>query len=115
MRILVTGGAGYLGTVLTPRLISAGHDVTVLDDLRHGGAALLPFFEHPGFRFVRADVRAAAWAVVYDDLHAYELAHARGDDAGEDVVRTARRKRDDVADRLGRIGLCEGGGSAESG
>lgn len=57
MRILVTGGAGYLGTVLTARLLGAGHEVTVLDNLRHGGAALLPFFEHASFRFVRGDVR----------------------------------------------------------
>lgn len=59
MRVLVTGGAGYLGTVLAGRLLDAGHDVTVFDDLRHGGTALLPYFEHPGFRFVRGDVRDA--------------------------------------------------------
>lgn len=57
MRILITGGAGYFGTVLTSRLLAAGHEVTVFDDLRHGGAALLPFFEQPSFRFVRGDVR----------------------------------------------------------
>ena len=60
MRILVTGGAGYLGTVLTARLLEAGHDVTVFDSLRHGGAALLPFFERSRFRFVRGDVRDRA-------------------------------------------------------
>lgn len=57
MRILITGGAGYLGTVLTSRLLAADYEVTVLDDLRHGGSALLPFFERPKFKFVRADVR----------------------------------------------------------
>ncbi len=70
MRVLVTGGAGYLGTVLTTRLLEAGHDVTVFDNLRHGGAALLPFFERPSFRFVRGDVRdreAVAEAVRWAD------------------------------------------------
>ena len=60
MRVLVTGGAGYLGTVLVPRLLDAAHDVTVLDSLRHGGAALLPFFENPSFHFLRGDVRDRA-------------------------------------------------------
>ena len=39
MRILVTGGAGYIGSVTTRVLIEAGHDVTVLDSLEHGFAA----------------------------------------------------------------------------
>ena len=70
MRILVTGGAGYLGTVVTARLLEAGHDVTVFDSLRHGGAALLPFFERSSFRFVKGDVRdraAVAEAVRWAD------------------------------------------------
>src|SRR5262245_7555063 len=36
MRTLVTGGAGYIGSVLTEELVSAGHDVTVYDDLSKG-------------------------------------------------------------------------------
>ena len=41
MKILITGGAGYLGTILTPHLLSLGHEVTVLDTLMYGQAPLL--------------------------------------------------------------------------
>ena len=39
MRVLVTGGAGYVGSVSVERLVAAGHDVVVLDDLSTGHAA----------------------------------------------------------------------------
>ncbi len=42
MRILVTGGAGYVGSVSVERLLEAGHEVTVLDDLSTGHAAAVP-------------------------------------------------------------------------
>jgi nucleoside-diphosphate-sugar epimerase len=57
-RILVVGGAGYLGTVLTQTLLDRGHGVTVLDNLsyRHG-FAVHPFLNHPRYRFVLGDIR----------------------------------------------------------
>lgn len=57
MRVLVTGGAGYIGSVLVPRLLELGHTVTALDNLRYGGHGLLPCFRDPAFRFVQGDVR----------------------------------------------------------
>jgi UDP-glucose 4-epimerase len=42
MRILVTGGAGYIGSVVAKQLLEAGHEVVVLDDLSRGHAAALP-------------------------------------------------------------------------
>lgn len=57
MRILVTGGAGFIGSVLTPLLLAAGHEVTVVDVLRSGGQGLLACFHDRRFRFVRGDVR----------------------------------------------------------
>ena len=52
MRILVTGGAGYIGSVTATELIERGHDVVVLDDLRTGHRVAVP----PAAAFVQADV-----------------------------------------------------------
>ena len=60
MRILVTGGAGYVGTTLVPMLLREGHQVLVLDPLMYGGSGLLPLFGLPGFDFIRGDVCDAA-------------------------------------------------------
>lgn len=57
MRILVTGGAGYIGAVAVPRLLDAGHHVTVLDNLMYGQQSLLHVCAHPRFTFVRGDAR----------------------------------------------------------
>jgi nucleoside-diphosphate-sugar epimerase len=56
MRILVTGGAGYIGCVLVPHLLARGHRVRVLDNLMYGGRGLLPAFAYPGFDFVKGSV-----------------------------------------------------------
>jgi nucleoside-diphosphate-sugar epimerase len=60
MKILVTGGAGYVGSTLVPLLLREGHQVLVLDNLMYGGAGILPLFGLPGFDFVRGDVCDAA-------------------------------------------------------
>lgn len=52
MRILVTGGAGYIGSVTVERLIERGHEVVVLDNLSQGHRAAV----HPAARFVEADL-----------------------------------------------------------
>lgn len=54
--ILITGGAGYIGSLLTGRLLNAGYKVTVVDDLLFGGESLLAYFPSPSFRFVKANV-----------------------------------------------------------
>ena len=46
MRVLVTGGAGYIGTTLIPKLLEQGHEVTVFDCLLHGGNPIVPFFRN---------------------------------------------------------------------
>jgi nucleoside-diphosphate-sugar epimerase len=56
-RILVTGAAGYIGSVLCEHLLAAGHRVTALDSLVHGQPSLLHLCGRPGFEFVAGDAR----------------------------------------------------------
>ena len=55
--ILVTGGAGYLGSTMVPALLSAGHKVTVLDNFMFGQSSLNHVCHHENFRVVRGDIR----------------------------------------------------------
>lgn len=57
MNILITGGAGYLGSTLSEYLLNEGHTVTVLDNLMYKQLSLLHLFKHNNFVFVRGDVR----------------------------------------------------------
>ena len=56
LKILVTGGAGYLGSILTPHLLAKGAEVTVLDNLLFGQAPLLECCANPRFDFVKGDI-----------------------------------------------------------
>lgn len=56
-RVLVTGGAGYLGSVLCERLLEAGYQVTVLDNLMYRQRSLFHLCARPNFEFVFGDVR----------------------------------------------------------
>ena len=81
MRLLVTGGAGYVGSVTVETLLAAGHEVLVIDDLRTGHRAALP----AEARFVHADVadeaavRAALAASPCDALLHFAAASLVGD------------------------------------
>ena len=59
-KILVTGGAGYLGSILCERLLAAGHRVTVVDSFMFGQATLLHLCANPALEIIRGDVRDTA-------------------------------------------------------
>ena len=66
MKLLVTGGAGYIGSVVTAQLIEDGHEVVVLDDLSTGHADGVP----RGAGFVEGDLRTGAAAVLATGIDA---------------------------------------------
>jgi nucleoside-diphosphate-sugar epimerase len=55
--ILVTGGAGYLGSTMVPELLNAGHKVTVLDNFMFSQNSLAHVCHYPNFSVVRGDIR----------------------------------------------------------
>ncbi len=56
-RVLVTGGAGYIGSILVPTLLDAGYEVTVLDNFMYGQTSLLDVAADERLEIVRGDVR----------------------------------------------------------
>src|SRR5690242_11309138 len=59
-RILVTGGGGYIGSILTPALLSQGHAVTVLDNFRYRQNSLLDCCSNERLEIIRGDCRDEA-------------------------------------------------------
>jgi nucleoside-diphosphate-sugar epimerase len=79
--ILITGGAGYIGSMLTSELLRLGYKVTCVDTLLFGGDSLVPFLAHPNFRFKRIDVwepRAISVAVGSEWETPYAVVHLAG-------------------------------------
>jgi len=85
MRVLVTGGAGYIGSVVAAQLVAAGHEVTVLDDLSTGHADAVP----PGAVFVKGTLRDCAAEVLADGTDAVVHLAAKSL-VGESVAEPAR-------------------------
>lgn len=55
--LLITGGAGYIGSLLTYNLLAGGYRVRVFDNLMYGGESLLGAYHNPNFEFVKGDIR----------------------------------------------------------
>jgi UDP-glucose 4-epimerase len=85
VRLLVTGGAGYIGSVVAAQLVAAGHEVTVLDDLSTGHADAVP----PGAAFIKGTLRDCAAEVLADGTEAV-LHFAAKSLVGESVAEPAK-------------------------
>jgi UDP-glucose 4-epimerase len=100
MRVLVTGGAGYIGSVVAAQLVAAGHEVTVLDDLSTGYADAVP----AGAVFIKGTLRDCAAEVLADGIEAV-LHFAAKSLVGESVAEPARYWSTNLG---GTIALLEG-------
>jgi UDP-glucose 4-epimerase len=100
MKLLVTGGAGYIGSVVAAQLIEAGHQVVVLDDLSTGHADAVP----AGAVFVRGDLRSDARGLLAAGVDAV-LHFAAKSLVGESVAEPARYWADNLG---GTLALLEG-------
>jgi len=67
--VLITGGAGYLGSVLTEVLLNKGYRVTVLDNLIYKQTSVAPFAYHPNFNFILGDVTNESTLKPLKNLH----------------------------------------------
>ncbi|MFB3916886.1 MAG: NAD-dependent epimerase/dehydratase family protein [Terriglobales bacterium] len=105
-RVLVLGGAGYVGTALVPQLLARGYKVRVLDSFMFGSAGIQPFMTNPNFEVMTGDVREieAVVEVMRDCDAVIDLAAIVGDPACEqdrqltvEVNRAATRMLIDIA------------------
>lgn len=98
MRLLITGGAGFIGSALVRRAIAEGHEVLALDKLTYAGnlSSLRDVADHPRFKFIQADVcdRRAVDAA-FDAFAPHAVAHLaaeshvdRSIEAAGDFIRT---------------------------
>ena len=71
MKILVTGGAGYIGSVLVPKLLKENYEVTVLDNLFFDQFTLFEAFKNKKFNFIKGDVRDRKF--LYDLAEKFDL------------------------------------------
>ena len=102
MRVLVTGGAGYVGSVSVERLLAAGHDVTILDDLSTGRRASVP---DDATLEIGSYGEPATIAAVLERRRPDAILHCAARSlVGESVREPARYYRDNVA---GGITLLE--------
>src|SRR5918994_1363083 len=110
MKVLVTGGAGYIGSVVASQLVEAGHETVVLDDLSKGHADALP----EGARLVRGNLLDAEFVrgALAEDFEGV-LHFAALSLVGESVQEPERYYRNNVCGTLNLLEAMSGYGAAK--
>jgi len=110
MKILVTGGAGYIGSMLVRQLLSGGHEVRVVDMLHSGGESIIDLLDSDAFEFTRADVRNdKAMREAMGGMDAVvHLAAIVGDPACAAAPEVAKSVNRDASKQLYRIANASG-------
>ena len=70
--VLVTGGAGYIGSILTRELLSNGYEVVCVDNLMFGGESLIGVLGHPQFTFYKCDITEYEELIKILNKHPYD-------------------------------------------
>jgi UDP-glucose 4-epimerase len=119
MRVLVTGGAGFIGSHIAERLLAEGGTVEVLDDLRNGSRANVP----AGAAFVEMDLRDPALAEVLGRFRPRAIVHCAAQidvrvscqdpvrDAEENILATLRLLEAGLASGLEHVVFASSGGA----
>ncbi|REK88528.1 UDP-glucose 4-epimerase GalE [Streptomyces inhibens] len=103
-KYLVTGGAGYVGSVVAQHLLEAGHAVTVLDNLSTGFRAGVP----AGAEFIEGDIRDASKRL--DDSYDAVLHFAAFSQVGESVVKPEKYWDNNVGGTMALLGAMRAAG-----
>lgn len=78
MNVLVTGGAGYVGTLLCKELLDAGHKVTIVDNFLYGYDSVLHIVSHPDLSIIKRDIRDNDHSYLTDQDVIFHLAAISG-------------------------------------
>jgi nucleoside-diphosphate-sugar epimerase len=110
VRLFISGGAGYIGSLLSAQALRDGHEVVVLDDLLFGGDSILPLMTHPRFRFHKGDVVTTDLGPLVDGVDAvvhlaaivgYPACHAIGEERARRINTEATARAFDASAAAG--------------
>jgi nucleoside-diphosphate-sugar epimerase len=100
MKVLVTGGAGYVGNLLVEALLERGHDVEIVDNFLYGYEPILHLIEHPKLTITKSDIRNENLGYLKGKDVVYHLAGISGYPACEANPNSAQRINVEATQRI---------------